>query len=83
VQLSKKITGIESQISDNNEGHVVVTVEGGETQTFDEVVMTAPLGWLKHNKKAFKPPLIPRLTKAIDSISYGHLEKVYPSVLNE
>ena len=78
VQLSKRITAIESQNGGNNGGRVVVTIEGGETQTFDEVVMTTPLGWLKRNKKAFTPPLSPRLVKAIDSISYSHLEKVGP-----
>ncbi|KAI9784649.1 MAG: hypothetical protein M1839_001871 [Geoglossum umbratile] len=77
VQLSKRVIAIESQNSGNDGGQVVVTIEGGETQSFDEVVMTAPLGWLKRNKNAFTPPLSPRLTKAIDSISYGHLEKVY------
>jgi Flavin containing amine oxidoreductase len=44
---------------------------------FDEVVMTAPLGWLKRNKDVFIPALPPRLSQAIDSISYGDLEKVH------
>ncbi|KAH0537688.1 hypothetical protein FGG08_005553 [Glutinoglossum americanum] len=76
VQLSKRVTDIESQNNSNGE-RVVVTTEDGETQIFDEIVMTTPLGWLKRNKEAFTPPISPRLTKAIDSISYGHLEKVY------
>ena len=50
--------------------------ESGETLFFDEVVMTAPLGWLKRNKHAFEPELPQRLTRAIDAIGYGHLDKV-------
>lgn len=39
--------------------------------------MTTPLGWLKAHKHAFTPSLEPRLLQAVDSISMGHLEKVY------
>jgi hypothetical protein len=34
-------------------------------------------GWLKRNQDAFEPPLTPRLAKAISSIGYGTLDKVY------
>ena len=45
---------------------------------FDEVVVTAPLGWLKaHKKTAFTNPLPPRLSQAMENISYGRLEKCY------
>ncbi|KAF4975510.1 hypothetical protein FZEAL_7696 [Fusarium zealandicum] len=54
-----------------------VKVQGGQTLEFDEVVVTAPLGWLKRNLDAFEPALPVRMTKAIDAISYGCLEKVY------
>lgn len=40
-------------------------------------MVTCPLGWLKKNKSMFNPPLTPRLSAAIDNISYGRLEKVY------
>lgn len=62
----------------NNDGNSLqVTTTAGETLNFDEVVFTAPLGWLKRHPEAFKPKLPPRLTKAISSIGYGCLEKVY------
>ncbi|KAG4264650.1 hypothetical protein FPRO06_05275 [Fusarium proliferatum] len=51
--------------------------ESGQTLEFDEVVVTAPLGWLKRNLDAFEPALPARMTKAIDAIGYGCLEKVY------
>ncbi|KAJ4157451.1 hypothetical protein NW754_009094 [Fusarium falciforme] len=54
-----------------------VQVNGGQTLEFDEVVVTAPLGWLKRNLAAFEPALPARLTKAIGAIGYGCLEKVY------
>jgi hypothetical protein len=38
-------------------------------------VITTPLGWLKKNKDAIRP-LAPRISDAINSISYGRLEKV-------
>lgn len=53
-----------------------VQVNGGQTLEFDEVVVTAPLGWLKRNLAAFEPALPARMTKAIGAIGYGCLEKV-------
>ena len=59
------------------EHHVTLSTADGQRHQFDEVVVTCPLGWLKRNKSAFTPDLPPRLTQAIDNISYGRLEKVY------
>jgi hypothetical protein len=58
-------------------GSVQVTVQGGKTLVFDELVVTAPLGWLKQNTNAFSPPLPDRLTRAIGDLGYGCLEKVF------
>jgi hypothetical protein len=55
---------------------VIVEIDSGERLTFDEVVTTTPLGWLKRNSAAFTPALPSRLKEAIDSIGYGHLDKV-------
>ena len=60
---------------------VRVQLKGGQTLSFDELVVTCPLGWLKRNLTAFDPPLPPVLTKAIGSIGYGSLEKVSCLVL--
>lgn len=65
--------------TDHDGGRVQVTTSRGETFKFDEVVFTAPLGWLKKHPDTFKPELPPRLTQAINSIGYGCLEKVYIS----
>lgn len=54
---------------------VCVTDSDGRAQYFDEVVVTTPLGWLKQHKESIQP-LQPRIASAIDSISFGRLEKV-------
>ncbi len=58
-------------------GKVKVVTEKGVEDEFDEVVMTAPLGYLQRNQDIFAPPLPPRLVQAIDAIGYGSLEKVW------
>jgi hypothetical protein len=55
---------------------VTIELEGRESETFDEVVMTAPLGWLKKHLDAFEPELPQRLQEGIQAIGYGHLDKV-------
>ncbi|KAI8625692.1 FAD/NAD(P)-binding domain-containing protein [Xylariaceae sp. FL1651] len=63
---------------DDESGNTLeICAESGETLEFDEVVFTAPLGWLKQHPNAFNPPLPARLAQAIKNIGYGCLEKVY------
>ena len=54
---------------------VCVTTSDGKQQYFDDVVITTPLGWLKKHKESIHD-LDTRVAAAIDSISYGRLEKV-------
>ncbi|KAF4582214.1 amine oxidase [Ophiocordyceps camponoti-floridani] len=57
-----------------------VEVDDGRVLWFDDVVVTCPLGWLKRKvDDAFEPALPERLTRAIGSLGYGCLEKVYVS----
>lgn len=72
IKLSTKAGRVET-----SPGSVTVFTEAGLELEFDEVVMTAPLGWLQKNKQAFQPPLPDRFAQAIDSIGYGCLEKVF------
>lgn len=76
ADIRYKSTVEKIEYSTQGSGKVMVYVEGGHCYEFNEVVCTAPLGWLKRNQSAFKPPLPHRLARAIDSISYGCLEKV-------
>lgn len=78
IRLNTKIVRIRSDgMSSESRTRPSIETAEGETLHFDEVVCTMPLGWLKRNQSAFEPPLEPRLTKAISSIGYGTLDKVY------
>ncbi|KAH7355104.1 hypothetical protein BKA65DRAFT_497666 [Rhexocercosporidium sp. MPI-PUGE-AT-0058] len=77
VRLGERVVGVETMERDAKGSKVVVLTEKGETLSFDEVVMTTPLGWLKRNKNIFQPSLPERLLAGIDGVSVGHLEKVY------
>lgn len=67
---------VSSSGTTSNDPKVTVEMDGKESETFDEVVMTAPLGWLKTNLDAFEPALPQRLQDGIAAIGYGHLDKV-------
>ncbi|EEP79749.1 conserved hypothetical protein [Uncinocarpus reesii 1704] len=78
VHLSDPVVSVEAALRKPDAAHhVTVHTASGQRYMFDEVVATFPLGWLKQNKSAFSPALPARLSKAIDNISYGHLEKIY------
>lgn len=80
IQLNQPVVRIEAPPRDNShpgQHQVTVSTAAGEQYTFDEVVVTCPLGWLKRNTDAFVPPLPDRLLQAISNISYGRLEKAY------
>jgi len=73
VRLNCEVTKIEN----NPTGTVDIETAEGFRGTFDDVIVTAPLGWLKRNPHVFVPPLAPRLGTAIRSLGYGNLEKVF------
>ncbi|KAJ5668758.1 hypothetical protein N7462_009828 [Penicillium macrosclerotiorum] len=80
IRLNQPVVNINApHRDDQHPQQVTVTIASGETYSFDEVVVTCPLGWLKRNTDAFHPPLPVRLLDAIDNVSYGRLEKVYVS----
>lgn len=75
IHLSTKVVAIES----HNEGEnprIVIQTDGGVFES-DEVVITVPLGCLKHNTLTFSPPLPTPIVRAIQNTSYSRLEKVY------
>ncbi|MCJ1471022.1 hypothetical protein MMC07_009670 [Pseudocyphellaria aurata] len=82
LRLSTKATSFRYNQFQSQNPQVTITTTGPTTrltETFDEVIVTAPLGWLKRNLAAFHPPLPPRFTTAVANTSYGRLEKVYLS----
>jgi hypothetical protein len=76
IRLNTKVIGVKTTERHSPDSKVYLTTESGEVFSFDEVIMTTPLGWLKRNKALFDPPLPPRMLEGIDAISVGHLEKV-------
>ncbi|KHN93903.1 amine oxidase [Metarhizium album ARSEF 1941] len=75
LMLNSKVTKVTRQYQSSNK--VKIELDSGRHLLFDEVVVTAPLGWLKRHPDAFNPRLPARLTEAISAIGYGCLEKVY------
>ncbi|KAH7068103.1 hypothetical protein BKA63DRAFT_106292 [Paraphoma chrysanthemicola] len=76
IKFGHKVTKVISKESEAIP-RVTIEIEGEESETFDEVIVTAPLGWLKRNMKAFEPEVPVRLKQGIEAIGYGHLDKVY------
>jgi hypothetical protein len=76
IDFKTRATSFKSLMDSHGSPKVEVETRDGETRTFDELVVTTPLGWLKSNKAAFKPPINQDLLTSIDAISIGHLEKV-------
>lgn len=74
IKYDTIVTNIQSSGDDG--GPLKVLTQNGQSFEFDEVVVTAPLGWLKQHPQAVSPPLPTRLTSAIKNIGYGCLEKV-------
>lgn len=80
VQLGKPVTritngrdtqGYSSQTS-------IIEAEDGECFKADLVVVTVPLGVLKHQSMKFEPPLPDWKTGAIQRLGFGLLNKVSP-----
>lgn len=72
IQLDTVMTTVEARTGGPRP--VCVTTSDGKEQYFDDVVVTTPLGWLKQHKDSI-PRIHPRIASAIDSISFGRLEK--------
>ena len=58
-------------------GVVHVKTANGFRDIFDDVVVTAPLGWLKRSGNVFSPPLAPKISAAIRGLGYGNLDRVF------
>jgi len=76
IKLGERVVEVITAQRESQDSRVVLKTEKGESFSFDEVLMTTPLGFLKRNKEIFKPSLPPRLLAGIDAVSVGHLEKV-------
>jgi Flavin containing amine oxidoreductase len=69
-----------SDLWNNSSPSTTIHTRNGLQNTYDDVIITTPLGWLKRHKHDAFPsdsPLPFRLQEAVDNVSYGRLEKVY------
>lgn len=65
------------KITHREPGSVDVEAADGFRGAFDDVIVTAPLGWLKCNEDVFSPPLTAKISTAIRSLGYGNLDRVF------
>ena len=72
VRMSSPVARVESSGSG-----VKLTLRGGETEAFDAVIVTVPLGVLKAGTIAFDPPLPAVKQNAIERMGMGVLDKLY------
>ncbi|KAF1815026.1 FAD/NAD(P)-binding domain-containing protein [Eremomyces bilateralis CBS 781.70] len=76
ILFGKDVVRIYTPRNDESDQVIVLTADQ-EEEEFDDVIVTCPLGWLKHNKRCFSPALPKKLEQAIDSLGYGCLDKIY------
>ncbi|KAI5919669.1 hypothetical protein F4810DRAFT_478590 [Camillea tinctor] len=76
IILNTKVVSVIAH-DDTSNSHVVLLTASGDKYVFDEVVVSAPLGWLQKNLGCFKPALPPRLNSAIVNLKLSQLEKVF------
>lgn len=76
IRLGERVSEV-LMPDDRFSGPIRLATDKAEAFSFDELLVTVPLGGLKANKdRAFMPRLPNRLRSAIDAISVGKLEKV-------
>jgi predicted NAD/FAD-binding protein len=70
VRLNREVIHIHAR--SDSDSKVQVKTSDGKVESFDEVVVSCPLGWLKKNKeRIFSPALPPRLSGAISNLRYA------------
>ncbi|CAG7921752.1 unnamed protein product [Penicillium olsonii] len=80
IRFKEAVVSVHAAERGGNQDHthqVTVRTSTGTSYTFDELVITCPLGWLKQNPGVFHPPLPGPLLQSIHNVSYGRLEKIY------
>lgn len=73
IKYDCKVTAIDW----NSSAKVKVTCENGRKFAADHVIFTGSMGFLKKNMKIFNPSLPERKAKAIETIGFGAIGKVY------
>ncbi|RYP91101.1 hypothetical protein DL770_002757 [Monosporascus sp. CRB-9-2] len=66
-----------TRVTNNKFAGVDIEAADGFRRCFDDVIVTAPLGWLKRNQHVFSPPLTHGLSSAIQDLGYGNLDRIF------
>lgn len=76
IQINKEVSNIDwSRSADES---VTVKCSDGSTYNADHVIVSVPLGVLKHNYTTLFTPQLPKIKKnAIQGISFGTVGKIY------
>ncbi|KAI1073441.1 FAD/NAD(P)-binding domain-containing protein [Whalleya microplaca] len=77
IILNMQVVSVNTPDHGTSERNVVLRTIDEKEYTFDEVVMTTPLGWLQRHLDCFEPALPPRLSAAINNLKLSQLEKVF------
>jgi monoamine oxidase len=78
IKLNTVVTGIKFDKKTKSDHPVTVTTADGTRIAAHHVIFTASLGVLKaDHEKIFKPALTPQRVKAINSVGYGSVEKLF------
>lgn len=77
ILLGSRVVSVHTAEQRRSGQKVVLTTSDGTRYQFDDVVMTAPLGWLQKHLDCFGPPLPPRTSAAISNLKLSQLEKVF------
>lgn len=73
IRLSCEVT----KIATSQAGVVDIGGADGFRGSFENVIVTAPMGWLKRNEDVFSPPLTSTILNAVRSLGYGNLDRVF------
>ncbi|RYP02032.1 hypothetical protein DL764_005982 [Monosporascus ibericus] len=66
-----------TRVTNNEFAGVDIEAADGFRRCFDDVIVTAPLGWLKRNQHVFSPPLTRGISSAIQDLGYGSLDRIF------
>ncbi|KAJ6558030.1 hypothetical protein B0H19DRAFT_1210574 [Mycena capillaripes] len=82
IRLNTYVTHVSTPATPDDK--VTLSLADGSSLSFDQVVLSTPLGWLKRHLSSFSPPLPTRIASAITNLGLSQLKKAgtFPSYAN-
>jgi hypothetical protein len=73
ILLNQKVKNV-TRVPDSDNEKIVVELQVGSKKSFDEAVVTCPLGWLQLHQETFFTPALPmKLSRAMNNTGYVHV----------